>query len=110
MGDYAEWEVEDSISRGDWYEKPIYCISKADNPNYGKDHLKGIENWLNNKYLSGAGKDGAYETRNQRIIERFYKQEINKPVPVNKPYSRMAKEISTDHWVPFMKWVKETYK
>ena len=74
-----------------------------------KDALKGIEMWLNSVWLSGAGKDTAYSTRNQRIIERFYTDVLLLSVPVKFRYSKMADCISKLHWSEFVKWVKKNY-
>ena len=110
MGDYAEWSIEDEQAEYQDHFPKGYRNNRHDNPNYGINCLNGVTNWLGSKWLSGIGKDTAYNTAYQRIIERYYTEILNNQTPSKSRYVIMAEEISKNHWSDFMKWVKETYK
>lgn len=109
MGDYADWAVEDEITENNWNNAP----KKGKAPiHYNKAGLpskacaaNGVYNWLRSKYLTGAGKNTAYSTREDRIIAKYGLEVLHSE---QKPRV-LATIISKEHWPAFIKWVKENY-
>jgi hypothetical protein len=66
----------------------------------------GVYQWLRNQPLTGAGKNTAYETRENRVIAKYGREVLHSDQGTRK----IADIISKEHWVSFIKWVKENYK
>lgn len=66
----------------------------------------GVYKWLRSKYWPGSGENTANSTREDGIISRYGREVLN----TEQRPRVIANIISKEHWEPFMKWVKETYK
>lgn len=112
MGEYAEYALQDEMES--WQDEPTGKRKLGAKEGYnnrgiydGKNrgHI-GVITWLKNQPLAGTGPNTADSTWWEKILVRYGTEVLG----INGKAKNIGKEISANHWVPFMKWVKETYK
>lgn len=101
MGNYADWAIEDEL------DDIIVTEPKKEKKELPtkRNAANGVYKWLRDIPLTGAGKNTAYSTREDRIISRYG---IEILYSEQKPRV-LASIISKEHWRAFTKWVKDNY-